>query len=82
MFICLRALLTIFRLYFLALTTLPSANASKQTDGFADAFKLAFEDPAQAYSAYDKFIADGTIPAHGRGPWVVFIGRTQGVFVS
>ena len=46
MFICLRALLTIFRLYFLALTTLPSADASKQTDGFADAFKLAFEDPA------------------------------------
>lgn len=65
---------------FLSPTNLSSVSAIEQTKGFPDAFKLAFEDPAQADNAFDKFREDGTIPAHGRGPWVVFIGRKQGVF--
>lgn len=60
----------------------PSIEATEQTEGFAHAFKLAFDDPKQAYYAYDQFIEDGTIPAHGKGPWVVFKGRKQGVVIS
>ena len=59
-----------------------SAEATDQTDGFPHAFMLAFDDPAAADTAYERFQEDGTIPAHGRGPWVVFIGRRRGVFTS
>ena len=63
-------------------TTLHSVDATEQTEGFPNSFKLAFEDAAQAHHAWNQFIEDGTIPAHGRGPWVVFVGRKQGVFIS
>ena len=61
---------------------LHSVDATEQTEGFPNAFKLAFEDTAHANHAWNKFLEDGTIPAHGRGPWVVFVGRRQGVFTS
>ena len=67
---------------FLTLKNPSSIGATEQTEGFPNAFKLAFEDPAQADKAYSKFLKDGTVPAHGRGPWVVFAGRKQGVFTS
>ena len=68
--------------HFLVLTSLSSAGATEQTDGFPDAFMLAFEDPAQANDAFNRFLEHGIIPARGRGPWVVFVGRRQGVFTS
>ena len=43
---------------------------------------LAFDDPAAADAAYERFREDGTIPGHGHGPWVVFVGRQSGVFTS
>lgn len=43
---------------------------------------LAFNGPAVADHAYERFQADGTIPPHGRGPWVVFMGQRIGVFTS
>ena len=66
----------------LELTDDPSAEATSQTDGFPYSLMLAFDDPAAADRAYEQFQYDGTTPAHGRGPWVVFIGRTPGVFTS
>ena len=59
-----------------------SVDAIEQTEGFANGFKLAFEDPVQAHDAYNQFIKDGIIPPHGKGPWVVFAGRRQGIFTS
>ena len=59
-----------------------SAEATSQTDGFANALTLAFDDPSVAEHAYEQFQDNGTIPAHGRGPWVVFMGRQPGVFTS
>ena len=68
--------------HFAELTNICSAEATDQTDGFQRAFMLAFDDPAVADAAYEKFQEDGTIPVHGRGPWVVFVGRQPGVFTS
>lgn len=56
--------------------------ATGQTDGFPRAFMLGFNDPVAADTAYERFQEDGTIPMHGRGLWVVFIGRQCGVFTS
>ena len=64
------------------LTSIPSTEASRQTDGYPCALMLAFDNPDAAEHAYELFEEDGTTPAHGRGPWVVFIGRTPGVFTS
>ena len=66
----------------LKLTSVPSTDATSQTDGFPFGLMLAFDDPAVADRAYEEFQEDGTTPDHGRGPWVVFIGRTPGVFTS
>lgn len=43
---------------------------------------LAFDDQAAASAAYEQFQTDGIVPSHGRGPWVVFVGRQPGVFTS
>ena len=43
---------------------------------------MAYDDPTAANTAYEQFQEFGTIPAHGRGPWVVFMGRQPGVFAS
>jgi len=64
------------------LTNVVSAEATSQTDGFPGAFMLAFDDPAAANTAYEQFQQSGVVPAHGRGPWVVFIGRQPGVFTT
>ena len=56
--------------------------ATSQTNGFPHGFMLAFDDPATADTAHKEFQISGTIPTHGRGPWVVFIGRRPGVFTS
>ena len=66
----------------LELTGAPSSEAISQTDSFPHSLVLAFDDPAIADRAYEAFQEDGTTPAQGRGPWVVFIGRTPGVFTS
>ena len=66
----------------LELTSLPSAEATSQTEGFPYSLMLAFNDPDAADRAYEEFQEDGTTPAYGCGPWVVFIGRTRGVFTS
>lgn len=59
-----------------------STEATDQTDGFRRAFMMAYDDPTAANTAYEQFQEFGTIPAHGRGPWVVFMGRQPGVFTS
>ena len=66
----------------LELTDGPSTEATSQTDGFPYSLLLAFDDPVAADRAYEEFLDDGTTPSYGRGPWVVFIGRTPGVFTS
>jgi len=66
----------------LELISISSTEASSQTDGFPHAFMLAFDDPTTANVAYEEFQASGTVPVHGRGPWVVFIGRRPGVYTS
>ena len=43
---------------------------------------LAFDNPAIASTVYEQFQDNGMIPTHGRGPWVVFVGRRPGVFTS
>ena len=43
---------------------------------------LAFDDAPAADIAYEQFQDNGTIPTHGRGLWVVFMGRQVGVFTS
>ena len=68
--------------HFLNVTNACSAEATGQTDGFPHAFMLAFDDSTTANAAYERFREDGTIPSHGRGPWVVFVGRQSGVFTS
>lgn len=67
---------------FLELTNICSTEATGQTDGFPNAFMLAFDDHTTATTAYEQFQEDGIIPTHGRGPWVVFVGRQRGVFTS
>ena len=64
------------------LTSIPSVEASRQTNGYPYALMLAFDNPDAAERAYELFEEDGTTPAHGRGPWVIFIGRTPRVFTS
>ena len=59
-----------------------STEATSQTNGFPHAFMLAFDDLSAANAAYQQFQGDGVIPNHGRGPWVVFLGRSPGVFTS
>ena len=66
----------------LELKYISGTEATSQTDGFPHAFMLALDDPAAADAVYKDFQSSGTIPAHGRGPWVVFIGRRPGVFTS
>ena len=68
--------------HILELRKIPSTEAISQTDSFPHSLVLAFDDPAAADRAYEVFQIDGNTPAHGRGPWVVFIGRTPGVFTS
>ena len=67
---------------FLKLTDVASTKATGQTDGFPHVFMLAFDDPAAANSAYERFCEDGVLPTHGHGPWVVFMGCQPGVFTS
>jgi hypothetical protein len=43
---------------------------------------LAFDNPTAARRAYGQFQDDGILPVHGRGPWVIFVGRHPGVFTS
>ena len=62
------------------LTSTASAKASSQTGGYPCSLMLAFDDPDTAKHAYEQFQEDRTTPDHGRGPWVVFIGQTPGVF--
>lgn len=70
------------RYYCCETNNLPSVDAISQTDGFSNAFMLAFNDPASAGLAFERFQEDGTVPNHGHGPWVVFMGRRPGVFTS
>lgn len=81
-YICPRKLFSSPRSPFPALTNLFSGEATEQTEGFHGAFKLTFEDSEEADNAFDKFLENGTIPDHGRGPWVIFVGRRRGVFTS
>lgn len=62
------------------LINIGSAEATNQTDGFPHAFMLAFDDPAAADAAYRQFQEGGVIPAHGRGPWVVFMGHRPAIY--
>lgn len=66
----------------LPLLTPSSSLATKQTEGFSNEFKLVYTSAATAHHDYEQFLADGTLPPHGNGPWVVFAGRTPGVFTS
>ena len=68
--------------HFLRLTNIFSTEATGQTHGFPHMFMLAFDDLVTANTAYEQFQMSGTVPTHGRGPWVVFIGRQPGVFTS
>ena len=60
--------------HILKLTNIPSTKGINQTDGFQNAFMLAFDDPIAADHTYKQFQDDGTIPTHGCGPWVIFMG--------
>jgi len=53
---------------------IPATKATRQMDGFPNAFMLGTRYPASADCAYEQFQADGILPTHSRGLWVVFIG--------
>jgi hypothetical protein len=60
----------------------PSEAARAETTGIPNALSLAYPNAASAERDFERFCADGTLPPHGSGPWVVFAGRTTGIFTE
>jgi hypothetical protein len=57
-----------------------SFTASLQTQGFNGSFQRIFPNRTSAEEAWQAYKRDGTFPVYGKAPWVVFLGKSQGVF--
>ena len=57
-----------------------SFSASVQAHGFdGTSFHRVYPDLASATEAWEAYNRDGTFPGYGKAPWVVFLGKNQGV---
>ena len=62
--------------------SIPSDSARAQTDGIPHSISLSYTKATQAERDYKRFKTDGTLPPFGSGPWVVYVGRSTGVFTD
>lgn len=59
-----------------------SESAKEQTEGFPDAVSFSYTNVTHAGHDLDQFLAHGALPPYGSGPWVVYVGRSTGVFTE
>ena len=59
-----------------------SEAAWEQMTGIPNALSLVYSNIPSVERDFKRFKSDGTLPPYGSGPWVVFAGRTNGVFTE